>query len=82
MFTCPLHQWASHELSCPECLKSMYTTTSNLVVNPAAPPDEGQEELWRRVANYLIGGYILKPDTDWVDLTKGLVQNFHITKKK
>lgn len=40
MFTCPLHNWASFESSCPECIKTI-TTTGNSDVHvmiPASSP--------------------------------------------
>ena len=49
MFTCPLHQWASHELPCPACKNQSGITSSNSVLinpdgyvepSPAAPPPD------------------------------------------
>ena len=78
MFTCPLHQWASHELPCPACQKSQSFTTSDVVVNPAVPPDvEGQEELWVKIINKVLDYSISLDDT-----VSELMQTYHLTKKK
>lgn len=45
MFTCPLHQWASHELPCPACQKSQSVTTADTVYN-RTPGEKYIEPVW------------------------------------
>jgi len=44
MYTCPLHQWASHELPCPACQKNNSFTSSDVIINPSLPtqPEKGE----------------------------------------
>jgi len=39
MFTCPLHQWASHELPCPACQRPNVFTSTEPYIYESAPSE-------------------------------------------